>query len=144
MIKSLLLLSLFISINNSFGGNNKEIELISAVLILEAGGEPEINAMEAVFEVIKNRSINKNKSIYSIATQNKQFSCLNNKDYDEVIVKAKKHPKWSKALKIVQNNKLTHFTRGATHYYSIIIPKPYWAKTMEFKIQIGRHRFYKE
>jgi len=42
----------------------------------------------------------------------------------------------------VWNNPTLDVTYGATHFHSG--KRPYWAKSMDFKIKIGNHYFYKE
>jgi spore germination cell wall hydrolase CwlJ-like protein len=119
-------------------------QVIASVLILEAGGERDSRAMPAVFEVIKNRSKERNLSPYQVVKQNKQFSCCNNRTDSQIISLAKSHPKYRIALEIV--TKTTHhafFVGGANHYYATSIKPPYWAEENKFVIQIGNHRFYK-
>lgn len=115
-------------------------ELSAAILIGEATGEGEIG-MRAVWEVINNRAAQKNKSIYSIITQNKQFSCLNNTTPSSLINKSKNDKNWSLALKIV-NSPLTNHVKGSNHYHTKQI-SPYWVEKSKFVIEIKNHRFYK-
>ena len=117
-------------------------EIIATTLILEAGGEYAIGSMEAVHEVIHNRSIKRNKTKAEVCLQKWQFSCWNGKDIDQNIAKAKKHPRWNIAMKIV-SQPVTNFTNGADHYYADYIKAPYWASSMSFKTKIGKHLFYK-
>jgi spore germination cell wall hydrolase CwlJ-like protein len=57
--------------------------------------------------------------------------------------KAKKHPKWTRALEITANKPTTNLTKGATHFESIRYPRPKWAKDMIVTAKIGNHVFYK-
>lgn len=121
----------------------KEKEVIAAVLILEAGGESDIRAMPAVFEVIKNRAKDKRKTWLEICIQKKQFSCLNNLSPETALQKAKSHVKWSIALDIVSKNKQTDYVKGAKYYYADYISPPGWSKEMRETVRIGRHIFLK-
>jgi spore germination cell wall hydrolase CwlJ-like protein len=118
-------------------------DIVASTLILEAGGEYAEGAMEAVHEVIYNRSIKRNKSMSDVCLQKWQFSCWNNKDIDRNIAKAKKHPRWNQAMKIVNTSKMTNYTHGADHYYADYIKPPYWEKSMTRTVKIGRHIFFK-
>jgi N-acetylmuramoyl-L-alanine amidase len=143
-IHSLLFLILFIwAVNLNAVEVNKD-ELVAAVLILEAGGEKDPYAMNAVYEVINNRARARNKSEFEVVTAKYQFSCLNNISHSTAIAKAKNHPKWSKAKQIILNKNNANKVLGANHYYANTMPKPpYWAKNKRPVIQIGRHIFYK-
>ena len=118
-------------------------DIVATTLILEAGGEYSEGAMEAIHEVIYNRSIKRNKSMSEVCLQKWQFSCWNGKDIDQNITKAKKHPRWSKAMKIVDTAQMSNFTNGADHYYAEYIDEPYWAEDMTLTVKIGRHLFFK-
>lgn len=123
-------------------------EVVAAVLILEAGGEP-LGGMEAVYEVIKNRAKSKNKSEYEIVKEKYQFSCFNKKSDEEIIIAAKydllKFPQkiWNKAILLVENKPETNITKGANHYHTKNIKPPYWAKGKTPIKKIGNHIFYK-
>ena len=130
-----------LAVSDATGATHQDI--VATTLILEAGGEYSEGAMEAVHEVIYNRSIKRNKSMSEVCLQKWQFSCWNDKDIDQNIAKAKKHPRWSKAMKIVNTSKMTNYTHGADHYYADYIKPPYWAKSMTRTTQIGRHIFFK-
>jgi len=118
-------------------------DIIASTLILEAGGEYSRGAMEAVHEVIYNRSIKRNKSMSDICLQKWQFSCWNGKNIEENVAKAKNHSRWNKAMKIILSQNITNFTNGADHYHANYIDKPYWADSMNVTAKIGRHIFYK-
>jgi len=74
--------------SNANGASYQDI--VATTLILEAGGEYSEGAMEAIHEVIYNRSIKRNKSMSEVCLQKWQFSCWNGKDIDQNITKAKK------------------------------------------------------
>jgi len=130
-----------LAVSDATGATHQDI--VATTLILEAGGEYSLGAMEAVHEVIYNRSIKRNKSMSEVCLQKWQFSCWNDKDIDQNIAKAKKHPRWNQAMKIVNTAEMTNYTHGADHYYADYIKPPYWAKSMTRTTQIGRHIFFK-
>jgi N-acetylmuramoyl-L-alanine amidase len=113
-------------------------EIVAATLILEAGGEADPRAMAAVREVIANRA--KNKTELAVCLAPKQFSCWNKITVERGIEIAKRHPKWSYALALV--NQKTNYTKGATHYHAQKV-SPSWAKKLAKTVQIGHHIFYK-
>jgi spore germination cell wall hydrolase CwlJ-like protein len=117
-------------------------DYVAATLILEAGGESDSRAMEAVYEVIVNRSEKRNLSTEDVVLQRKQFSCWNNiSRHAALIAHAKKHPKWDRAVQITQSP-VTNHTNGADHYHADYV-NPYWAKHMTKTITIEKHIFYK-
>ena len=139
----LLLLTLLFGAVLSLRGQTTTVtvsrgEIVAATLILEAGGEADPRAMAAVREVIANRA--KNKTELAVCLAPKQFSCWNGKNVEDGIAKAKRHPKWSQALALV--NQKTNYTNGATHYHAEKV-SPRWAKKLVKTVQINHHIFYK-
>ena len=124
---------------------SKEIEfendVVITTIILEAGGEYQVGALEAVYEVIMNRAKKRKKTPAQVCLQKWQFSCWNDKDIADNIAKAKKHPRWVIAKNIL--GKETNYTKGADHYHADYIDDPYWAKSMKVTVKIGKHIFYK-
>ena len=118
-----------------------EADIVAATLILEAGGEYAPGSMEAVHEVIRNRSVKRSLTVAQVCLQRLQFSCWNSGQIEAKIAKAKRHPRWSEAVRIV-NGPMTNFTHGADHYHADYVT-PYWAETMTVTVKIGRHIFYK-
>lgn len=129
----------------------KTLDTVIACVVLEAGGEGTIG-MEAINEVLTNRArrafgddsiISKHK----IAIQPKQFSCFN-AGVDTAIKRAKSHPRWMEAEKIVKSPPTNH-TSGARFYYANrgrqAIQPPTWAtkilKSGGKAVQIGNHVF---
>lgn len=123
-----------------------ENEIVAATIILEAGGEYAPGAMEAVNEVINTRSLKRNLTKTEVCLQLFQFSCWNGRESltarIATIHKAKKHPRWSLAMKIAKEP-VTNYTLGADHYHADYIKTPYWAKSMSVTTKIGKHIFYK-
>tara|TARA_R110002020_G_scaffold284030_1_gene499656 strand:+ start:584 stop:1015 length:432 start_codon:yes stop_codon:yes gene_type:complete len=116
-------------------------EYIAATLILEAGGEYDRGAMQAVYEVILNRAAKRRLTAQEVCLQRRQFSCWNSGRIDALLGKAKRHPRWHEAL-IIVNSAPTNYTGGADHYHADYC-NPYWASSMQRTIKIGRHIFYK-
>ena len=139
----LLLLTLLFGVVSSLRAQTTTVtvsrgEIVAATLILEAGGEADPRAMAAVREVIANRA--KNKTELAVILAPKQFSCWNGKNVEDGIAKAKRHPKWSQALALV--NQKTNYTNGATHDHAEKV-SPSWAKKLARTVQIEHHIFYK-
>jgi spore germination cell wall hydrolase CwlJ-like protein len=123
--------------------NETAHDLVAATLILEAGGEKDQRAMLAVWEVLRNRAKQQNKSIVSVCFQRKQFSCWNNVEKRQALFdKASKHPKFNKAYDIATKNYKTNVTNGATHYHTLKV-NPYWSKSYEKTVVIENHIFYR-
>lgn len=118
-----------------------ENDIVTATIILEAGGEYHVGALEAVYEVIMTRAKKRNKTAAQVCLQKWQFSCWNGMVIEDQIKKAKKHPRWEIAQNIL--GKTTNFTNGADHYHADYIDDPYWAKSMKVTVKIGKHIFYK-
>ena len=116
-------------------------EIVAATLILEAGGEYSIGSMEAVNEVIRNRAAKRKLTPRQVCLQRKQFSCWNSGRIDQLLAKAKRHPRFNEALAIV-NGTATNYTGGADHYHADYC-SPYWASSLKKTCTIGKHLFYK-
>jgi spore germination cell wall hydrolase CwlJ-like protein len=116
-------------------------DVVVATLILEAGGEYAEGSMEAVYEVIVNRAINRRKTIEQICLQPKQFSCWNNVSVERGVEIAKRHRRWREAQAIVYGP-VTNYTSGADHYHAKRV-NPYWKNSMTVTATIGNHIFYK-
>ena len=122
-----------------------EDDIVISTIILEAGGEYHVGALEGVYEVIMNRAEKRDLTPAEVCLQRKQFSCWNDKAdglkaLEDTITKAKKHPRWNIAQNIL--GKKTNYTKGADHYHADYV-NPYWAKSMKKTVVIGRHIFYK-
>jgi spore germination cell wall hydrolase CwlJ-like protein len=118
-------------------------DVVAATLVHEAGGEYYVGALEAVHEVIHNRSKNRGLSRFEVCLQRFQFSCWNGASIVSKVEAAKNHPRWSEAMRIVRSIHVTNYTNGANHYHADYISEPSWADRLEETVQIGRHIFYK-
>lgn len=118
-----------------------ECELVAAVLVAEAGGEP-TNGMRAVLEVIDNRARVEHKTRSQVVTVGNQFSCLNRCTAEDLVVQGRKHPKWVTALRLVRTGKRTNFTGGALYYHRDNV-LPGWSARQMPCAWIGHHKFYR-
>jgi spore germination cell wall hydrolase CwlJ-like protein len=134
-----LILALALGLVSNLSGNASEI--VAATLILEAGGEYSTGSMEAVNEVIRNRAAKRKLTTRQVCLQRKQFSCWNSGRIEQLLAKAKRHPRFNEALAIV-NGKPTNYTGGADHYHADYC-NPYWTSSMKKTCIIGKHIFYK-
>ena len=121
-------------------------DIVVATIILEAGGEYHVGALEGVYEVIMNRAEKRKMTPAEVCLQKWQFSCWNGhadgiKALEDTIARAKKHPRWKIAKNILGRD--TNYVKGADHYHADYIDKPYWAKSMKVTVKIGKHIFYK-
>ena len=119
----------------------EDYTIVASTLILEAGGEYAEGAMEAVNEVIHNRSIKRRITPSEVCLQPWQFSCWNSGNIEGLILKAQSHPRYKKALQIAKGDR-SNLTDGADHYHATYV-NPYWAKSLQRTVRIGRHIFYK-
>lgn len=115
-------------------------DVVTATIILEAGGEYHVGALEAVYEVIMTRAEKRKKTPAQVCLQKWQFSCWNGMVIEDQIAKAKEHPRWEIAQNIL--GKETNYTNGADHYHADYVD-PYWASSMTKTVKIGKHIFYK-
>lgn len=119
-------------------------QVVAAIIMGEARGEG-IEGMIAVGEVIWERAKIKRTVPRKIATEPKQFSCLNGTSIDSLIKKYSKHKEWAQAITVaeaVYNHpwKLPGLTKGATHYN---VNVPYWARGKRPSAVIGNHIFWR-
>jgi hypothetical protein len=121
-------------------------KIVAAVLVAEAATEGE--GMIAVAEVIHNRTVTLGLSPLQVVTQKFQFSCLNGKSTDALLIKMRSHPKFPIALELATlvyfaPEKLPGLAHGATHYHATWIKTPYWAQQKKPVARIGQHIFYR-
>lgn len=146
-MKSILIIITLWSLN-SYGANFANVtqnDFIAATLILEAGGEKDPRAMQAVFEVIDNRVKLRRSSFHAEIFRNKQFSCWNGITAESLIDKinkTKEHKKWTRAAQIAQEKLNLGITKGATHYHTTKV-NPYWVKHLKKMVVIENHVFYR-
>lgn len=116
-------------------------DIVAATLILESGGEYSTGAMQAVNEVIVNRSIKRRITGAEVCLQPYQFSCWNTGTLASKLAIAMRHSRWTEAC-VIATSRPTNYTKGADHYHADYC-NPYWAKHMTVTVVIGRHIFYK-
>ena len=103
----------------------------------------------AVADVVKNRVKSKHypNSICGVVYQGAErpFACQFSFACDGSMDRAPEMKAWERSQEIAQVS-LTGFvpdlTKNATHYHTVQV-QPNWAKTLEFKTQIGFHKFYR-
>ena len=116
-------------------------EIVTATIIMEAGGEYSEGSMEAIHEVITTRAKNRWLTKDQVCLQPQQFSCWNGSKQADLLAKAKSHPRWGEAFSITLRP-VTSYTGGADHYHADYC-NPYWNKHMKITAKIGKHIFYK-
>jgi len=141
MIKLTGLIASALLLVSTVSAASRSTEVVAATLIFEAGGERDSHAMEAVNEVIQNRTSSRKITADKVCLQKLQFSCWNDSSVDAGIAKAKKHAKWNSAVQIASSAK-TNYTAGADHYHTLKV-NPSWNKRLTKTIIIGNHIFYK-
>lgn len=119
----------------------RENELVAAVLIGEAGGEGDHRSLWAVREVIDNRARLRHATRTAVVLAREQFSCLNKLTREELVARAKRHPRWDEALRVARSSKRTNYTSGALYYHRDTI-LPGWAMLSKPVAYIGRHKYY--
>lgn len=119
-------------------------EIVAAVLVAEAGGERDVRAMAAVYEVICRRMELTGLTAVEVVTARRQFSCLDNRSPGELVERVRDHPRFAEALNLASGPCKTEYTRMATHYWSTIRrdSPPWWAKGEPVTAKIGHHLFY--
>lgn len=142
------IISLILFCSTCYGSttSSRQTEIVAATLILESGGERDERAMGAVLEVIQNRGRQRKMALDAVCLQRLQFSCWNGISAEVGITKAKRHPKWSRAVELATKSVTTNYTNGATHYHaSYMRTFPRWAKGGKLRktAHIGLHIFYK-
>ena len=120
-----------------------EVRLLARLIELEAGGESDEGQL-AVAYTVRNRWDRQSwygKTLWDVMTLPYQYSCFN--DGLPYLEDVPEH--YMEVAGAALSGRLSDPTGGATHYYApALIPEPAWAPTMEFTVEIGGHRFYKE
>lgn len=119
---------------------------VVAVLCAEAGNQGE-RGMTAVAEVIHQRAVDGRKSILTVLTKRKAFSCLNGTSLENLDLKFRRAPEYAAALRIAKiacrhPEKLPGLARGANHF-THKREKPWWAKGRKPVVIIGDHAFFR-
>lgn len=123
-----------------------EFSLLSLCLWREARGET-YRGKVAVAWAIKNRVQKPSwwgRTYPSVILKPWQFSSFNGNDPNAVKFPAETDESWQTCLAIAEDvyaDIAADPTGGATHYHALTV-SPDWAKTAQFKVEIGNHRFY--
>jgi len=119
---------------------NSEVE---AVIFGETSNNKK--EMQAIFNVIENRSKEEKKWIKEIVTNKSQFNAYKGKLYNKIKNKEVLKPSEKKRLTDIKDllaqEKVEDITNGANMYYNSDIANPYWAKQLKNVVKIGKHTF---
>lgn len=124
--------------------------VISAVIWSEARGEG-YAAMQAVAEVIRNRSHRSRDSVFKVVMAPKQFSCLNGISAFRLAERMelaegddRLHATYADTLAflLLSENIVGNVTAGATHFHDDSVD-PEWAWPADITVKVGRLIFYK-
>lgn len=155
-MKSLIIIAFIFFINKNINAitQHEKIEVISACIILEAGGTSK-KEMHAVANVIFNRAEKRKLTPYKIVIQPKQFSCANSSqgkvfNYKKFIELAKNEKKWKKSIweytmglaLLGYMKELPDITNKSNHFHEKKI-NPYWASKLNPTIKSKNFNFYK-
>ena len=110
--------------------NDAEREFVERTVMAEAGAEG-IRGMEAVSQVILDRSVLWNMTPVEVVSQESQYADM----YPGEISDSVKSAVWE-----VFDNGTRVFADYTTHFHSG--DEPYWASSKESRGSIGNHRFY--
>lgn len=145
MIKKQIQLILFLTLFIGKGVAWAESPVVLQTLLLEARGEGLIG-MQAVAEVIRNRSKERGLSYAEVCLQRKQFSCWNNKG--DAVLKIAKFGKsdYEIAAQAWRLSKNSNITGGANLYSNLAVCSPAWARSGKVRktVKILHHTFFKE
>lgn len=128
-------------------GETMNMNIFAATLIGEAGGEG-VRGMQAVANVIMNRTDGKFSKASEVCLKPMQFSMWNKKQdqLKEVISKAQQHSRWKDAILLVmqaRDGKLIDITDKSRFYFNPKLASPAWAKKLTKTVVIGNHDFYR-
>lgn len=122
-----------------------ESPVVLQTLLLEARGEGLIG-MQAVGEVIRNRSKQRGITYEDVCLQRKQFSCWNNKG--DAMLKIAKFGRsdYEIAAQAWRLSKNSNLTGGANLYANLEICSPDWSRSDKVKrtVKVLHHTFFKE
>ena len=109
--------------------NDAEREFVERTVMAEAGGEG-IRGMEAVAQVIHNRSVLWNMTPVEVVTQPYQFATYSGEITEECRL----------AVSNVFDLGVRVFDENVTHFHSG--DEPYWTANKESRGMVGGHKFY--
>jgi len=129
-----------------------DIQLLTVLLLGESRGE-RIEVQAGVGCVVRNRVNHPSwmgSNYKEVILKPYQFSCFlkNDPNYEKLKDVSVHIPDWAiKQCFWVANGIMTDMlidiTKGSDSYYDISIPDPKWAKESQFKVQLGKIKFYK-
>jgi N-acetylmuramoyl-L-alanine amidase len=124
-------------------------ELYELCVWRESDDQP-ADAMRAVAHSIMNRVLHPGwwgVDLRTVLLAPEQYSCFDEGGPDETRWPDDDNPQFIEISQIVddivaQND--PDNTDGATNYYDVSIEPPWWTQKMQFTVQLGKFRFYKE
>jgi len=121
---------------NASANYKKELTCLSAAIHYESSIEPE-KGKAAVAHVIVNRTKHKKypSTVCDVLREPGQFQWFSPSKIHYV-------KETSQIAHDVLVGKLKDPTNGATHFHNLKV-KPNWSRVLDFKVQIGSHKFYK-
>lgn len=103
--------------------------------------------MQSVINVILNRAKLRNQTPYQICTARLQFSSITApNDPETILYPSSSDISWPIAVQLTEQavaGTLEDITEGATSYYALTIPAPYWAASMTKTVEIKGQVFFK-
>ncbi len=113
---------------------------LSLCVYHEARGEPQLG-QQAVADVVLNRADNRGLSVREVVLQPSQFSWTHQIEPNEWT------PRDAEAAVSCIKSSFKALlegdtTKGSTHYHNSSVT-PYWTGTMELRLVVGSHRFYR-
>lgn len=138
---TIILLIPFLSYCNDKHKNFSDEQILTLTILMEARGEG-IEGMMLVGQVIKNRSIERHKSMRDVCLEKYQFSCWNTikNNYNDLFKNKQYH-----IANGIANELLLGFNVKSVkynHYHTIHIKTPKWAINKKGNIY-KNHIFYK-
>ena len=126
-----------------------DLEIATATVYMEASGEPNLGKLGVAMVLVNRLRSGKYATLAAVCLAPEQFSCWNTSDpnrsrlahlpdTDELLLVCEATVKH--ALTLAPENDPT---QGATNYFAITIPTPFWARALTKTVQIGKHIFMK-
>jgi N-acetylmuramoyl-L-alanine amidase len=106
-----------------------------------------LQGMQSVANVIVNRAKARNQTPYQVCTARLQFSSITAAgDPNLILYPQQTDSEWTTAQLLAgqaASGTLEDITEGATSYYALSIPAPYWAASMKKTVEIAGQVFFK-
>jgi len=139
----------FLILHSAYAGDETILvltdqEVIALTILQEARGEENVHGMEAVAQVIENRSKERKMSVRFACLEFRQFSCWNVLHdvsyYDALFASKEAKEAWRVAQSVILGIVVDKRVGNFQYYYSDSQPAPYWAIGRPVK-KIGHNIF---